>query len=486
MSETARSMTRSAPARQEHAREVPAREESLQKHMNLAASDVETFPLEDRELELSGERAVAMQRVIWENRRFVSRATCAGLLLSVLIAFLVPQRFKSTARLMPPDQGNSGMAMLAASSNIGAQLGSGLGSLAGNLLGLKSSSDLFIGILQSRTVRDDLIEKFNLRDVYADKRMEDTRDDLSKRTSLAVDLKSGILTIEVVDHDPQRAAAMAGEYAGELDRVVTQLNTSSAHRERVFLESRLTQVKEDLESAEKNFSEFATKNTALDIPTQGKAMIEAAATLEGQLIAARTELQGLKQVYADGNVRVRATQARVDELQQQLDKNLSGTANGPAVAGGANRPSLYPSIRELPALGIGYADLFRNTKVQETVFQTLTQEYEMAKVEEAKETPSVKILDYPDVPEKRSFPPRLWIVALGTMIALGASVTWIFSKRAWDQTDDLDPQKVFAREVLYTLQAHLPWGEKNGTRAGAINDVWSHLPRSKERPRTED
>jgi capsule polysaccharide export protein KpsE/RkpR len=304
-----------------------------------------------------------------------------------------------------------GMAMLAAASgNIGAQLGSGLGSMAGDLLGLKSSSDLFIGILQSRTVQDELVNKFELRKVYSDRRMEDAREDLGKRTNLSVDRKSGILTIQVVDHDPKRAAALAGEYAGELDRVVTQLNTSSAHRERVFLEDRLTQVKQDLESAEKNFSEFATKNTALDIPTQGRAMIEAAATLEGQLIAAQTELQGLKQVYADANVRVRATQARVAELRQQLEKNLGGNTGGPGAANGQNRHSLYPSIRELPALGVGYADLYRNTKIQEAVFQTLTQEYELAKVQEAKETPSVKILDPPDVPEKRSFPDRKSVV----------------------------------------------------------------------------
>ena len=200
--------------------------------------------------------------------------------------------------------------------------------------------------------------------------------------------------------------------------VVTQLNTSSAHRERVFLEDRLTQVKQDLETAEQNFSQFATKNTALDIPTQGKAMIEAAATLEGQLIAAQTELEGLKQVYADGNVRVRSTQARVDELRRQIEKSLGSKSGDPGTGNGQNRQSLYPSIRELPALGVGYADLYRNTKVQEAVFQTLTQEYELAKVQEAKETPSVKVLDPPNVPEKKSFPPRLLIVALGTALTM--------------------------------------------------------------------
>jgi capsule polysaccharide export protein KpsE/RkpR len=274
---------------------------------------------------------------------------------------------------------------------------------------------------------------------------------------------------------------MAGEYVSELNRVVTELNTSSAHRERVFLEDRLIRVQQDLESAEKNFSEFATKNTALDIPTQGKAMIEAAATLEGELIAAQTELEGLKQVYADGNVRVRSTQARVDELRRQIEKSLGSKSGDPGSGNGQNRQSLYPSIRELPALGVGYADLYRNTKIQEAVFQTLTQEYELAKVQEAKETPSVKVLDAPDVPEKKSFPPRLLLIVLGAMVAMVSSVFWIFSKQAWEQTEQEDPQKVFAREVIYTVRARLFSVATNGSGPGSMSSkVWSLIRGSKE------
>jgi hypothetical protein len=146
-------------AAQSRAREAPFRED-----LAMAQTDVETFPDERRELELGRARAVARQRLVWENRRFIFRAAMSGFLLSALMALLIPKRFESTARLMPPDQASPGMAMLAAAGgNLGAQLGSGLGSVAGDLLGLKSSSDLFIGILQSRTVQDDLINKFDLK-----------------------------------------------------------------------------------------------------------------------------------------------------------------------------------------------------------------------------------------------------------------------------------------------------------------------------------
>jgi uncharacterized protein involved in exopolysaccharide biosynthesis len=432
------------------------------------------------------DRAAAWLRLVWCSRGFILRAMWIGLVLATLIAFLIPKRFQSATRLMPPDQGSSGMAMLAAASgSLGAQLGSGLGSMAGDLLGLKSSSDLFIGILQSRTVQDDLINKLDLKKVYSVRQMGDARQQLSNRTSLSADRKSGIITIEVVDGSPKRAAAIAGEYVNELNNVVTQLNTSSAHRERVFLEDRLTQVKQDLESAEKTFSEFASKNTALDIPAQGKAMIEAAATLEGQLVSAQTELQSQKQVYADGNVRVRATQARVDEIQRQLQK-FGGKFDDVASHSENGDQSIYPSIRQLPLLGVSYADLYRSTKVQEAIFQTLTQEYEVAKVEEAKETPSVKVLDPPDVPEKKSFPPRLLIMTLGTMLAIAGSVLWVLGKQLWNQIEPGNSQKALAQEVIRTLRARMPWGATNGSGPIPISSkIWKRFRRSQEQTRSD-
>ena len=471
--------------------ESSAHEVATPEDIALTQPEVETIN-GGLEREMRRERSVAKQRLVWQNRQFIFHCALAGLLVSVLIAFLIPSRFQSSARLMHPDQGSSGMGMgmalltAATTGSGGGVLGPSMGSVAGDLLGLKNSSDLFLGVLQSRTVQDDLINKFDLKKVYWDRRMEDAREDLGKHTSLSADRKSGIISIQVEDGNPKRAAAMAEEYVDALNQVVTHLNTSSAHRERVFLEERLAQVKQDLESAEKNFSEFASKNTALDVPTQGRAMIEAAATLEGQLIAAQTELEGLKQIYADGNIRVRSTQARVDELRRQLEKNLGGKDGNPGAATAQDRESLYPSIRELPALGVGWADRYRNTKIQEVVYQTLTQQYELAKVQEAKETPSVKILDAPNVPEKRSFPPRTLIVALGTMLTIAGSVWWVFGKHSWEQTSASDPQIIFAHEVIHSVRANLPWASTNGSGPSSIGSkVWGRLRQKQNQPESE-
>jgi uncharacterized protein involved in exopolysaccharide biosynthesis len=482
-------MSEGAPTR---ARALPAQEDAVAVQPN-----VESIPA-NGDFTLERQLFVNRQRLVWENRTFSFKAAAIGLILSTALAFLIPNRFESTARLMPPDQSGSGMGMamlaMAGGGGAGSQLGSSssLGSMVGDLLGLKGSSDLFVGVLQSRTVQDDLINKFNLRDVYWDRRMEDARKDLGKHTTVSADRKSGIISIQVEDKSPQRAAAMAGEYVSELNQMVTQLNTSSAHRERVFLEDRLVQVNRDLEAAEKNFSEFASKNTALDIPTQGRAMIEASAQLEGQLIAAETELQGLRQVYADGNVRVRAMQARVDELQHELKKNLGSESGDPLSsntskgAGRQNQQSLFPTIRQLPVLGVGYADLYRNTRVEEAIFQVLTQEYELAKVEEAKETPSIKVLDSPYIPDKKSFPPRLLIIALGTMLSVAVGICWVFGKNSWDQTEQGDPQKELAQEVIHAIRSHTPWSATNGSKSNANgNEIWNRSSRTQDQTKSD-
>ena len=437
----------------------------------LAGSSNHTDPTGER---AARERVVGKLRLLWNQRQIIFRVMGAALVLSTLIAFLIPKRFESTTRLMPPTEGSAGMALLASmaggrsGSAGGASLGSssGLGSIAGDLLGMKSSGALFIGILQGTTVEDDLINKFDLRKLYRDKYWEDARKDLEDKTDVTEDRKSGIIVIRVTDKSPQRAAAMAQEYVDELKRLLTQVDTSSAHRERVFLENRLAQVKDDLEAAEKNFSEFASKNTALDIQAQGKAMIEAGASLEGQLIGAETELQSLKQIYSDNNVRVRTMQARVNELQHQVEK-LGGKFDSVTGPNAEPNQSIYPSIRKLPLLGVSYADLYRNAKLQEAIFETLTQGYELAKVQEAKESPSVKVIDPPNVPQKKSYPHRLLVILVGTLFPSLLGVIWILGSARWTEIDQQDPGKVFVLEVFKTMATHLPSASTNGSSATA-------------------
>jgi capsule polysaccharide export protein KpsE/RkpR len=431
---------------------------------------------DEREIDFDSfeERWITRLRLLWSKRKLLGRVAAIGLVCGAVIALLLRSEYQSSVQLMPPDgQSGSGMAMLAA---LTAKTGGAISGLAGDLLGVKGSGDLFVGMLRTRTVEDRLIQKFDLRKAYRVKLEEDARKDLEKNTGINADRKSGIISITVTDRNPQRAAALAQAYVDELDALVAQVSVSSARRERMFLEERLKTVKIDLDQASQDLSQFSSKNGTIDLKEQGRAMVEGAAKLQGELIAAESELKGLMQIYAPNNVRVRSVQARVSELRSDLDK-IGGS---PDVANAADdaKSAGYPSIRQLPILAVTYADLYRRTKVQEAVYETLTQEYELAKVQEAKETPSVRILDEPVVPERKSFPPRTLITLACGLLAFCGGVLLVLARSKWQQIDPGRPSKVFADEMLHSVAARMPWAPPNGSRLhAATHYAWLRLVR---------
>ena len=415
------------------------------------------------ELDAAGFRTKVVERLrlLFEKRALLVKSFLGGLASGCLIAFLIPASYQASVQLMPPDnQTSSSLAMLAA---LTAKTGAGAGAVAGDLLGIKSSGALFVGILRSRTVGDRLAERFDLRKLYSLRLAEDARKKLADNTEVSEDRKSGILSITVTDREPRRAAAMAQAYVDELNQLVAQLSTSSAHRERIFLEERLRAVKLDLDEASRQFSEFASKNSAIDIKEQGRAMLQGAAAVEGELIASESELKGLEEIYTPNNVRVRAIRARITELRRQLD-NLGGKSLLPAGpnADSASTSSQYPTLSKLPLLGVAYTDLYRRMQIQEAVYETLTQQYELAKVQEAKETPSVKVLDAASVPQKKSYPPRLLFTFLGGFLALGGALASVLLHSRWQGLEANDPGKQLALEVFHAVKAGIPWAHSNG------------------------
>jgi len=380
--------------------------------------------------------------LLWDHRRTLVRVAVVALVLSAAFAFLIPKRYESVARLMPPEQPSSGVAMLAALS--GHSLGglSGLGNLAG-LLGGRTSSALFIDLLQSRTISDHLIDRFNLQHVYKKRYRIDTVKYLAHHTTVVDDKKSGVITITFSDTDPQRAQAITQAYLDELNSIVTRANTSSARREREFIERRLVSVQADLHAAESALGQFSSTNATLDIKEQTHAMVDAAAKLQAELIVGQSELDSLQQIYGEGNVRVRAARARIGVLQTELTK-MSGNGE---ISDSGESSELYPSLRQLPRLAVPWADLYRRVRIQETVFELLSQQYEMARIEEAKDTPVVAVIDQPLVAEKKSFPPRLLMILLLSVVAVGATSFYIILTSMWEHLGPCDPRKVLAQEM---------------------------------------
>lgn len=411
-----------------------------------------------------GHWAVRMM-VLWRHRRRLARVAAISLLTSLAIAFLIPKQYKSTASIMPPDQQGSGAMMLAALASHSGALGNleGLSSLAGGLLGGHTTSALFTSLLHSGTVTGHLIDRFDLQRVYRKRYRIDTAKHLAHLTTVTTDKKSGVITIEVEDTNRERARDLAQAYLDELNKLVTLSNTSAAHRERLFIEQRLHTVQTSLEQAELELSAFSSKSSTVDIKEQTRAMVDAGARVQAELLVEQSGLQSLRQIYGDGNVRVRETQARIASLQRELTQMTGSSAplvsddvQDDAVPGAAgDKGELYPPLRQLPRLAVPYADLYRRVKVQEAVFELLTQQYEMARIQEAKDIPVVSVIDSPSIAEKKSFPPRLWLTLALTFLSVAATAALILMREHWATVGPSDPRKVLAAEVLPVMRVRI-------------------------------
>jgi uncharacterized protein involved in exopolysaccharide biosynthesis len=402
--------------------------------------------------------------LLWGHRRILVRITAIAFLVSLGIVLILPKQYKSSASIMPPDQQSSGAMMLAALTSHSGNLGA-LGSLAGGLLGAHTSTELFIDLLQSASVSGHLIDRFNLQHVYRNRYRIDTVKHLARVTKITENKKSGVITIEVEDTDRARARDLAQGYLDELNNLVLRTSTSSAHRERVFIEQRLAKVKADLETAQLQLGEFSSKNSTIDLKEQTRAMVDAGARVQAELLIEQSGLESLRQIYGDGNVRVHETEARIASLKGDLarmtgssaplsDEDLHGATTADP-GGGEKEGALYPPLRQLPRLAVPYADLYRTVRVQETLFELLTQQYEMSRMEEAKDVPPVNVIDFPGLPERKSSPHRVLLTLLLTFLSFACASTTILLRSHWATIDTSDPRKALAAEVLFVLRRRI-------------------------------
>jgi len=401
--------------------------------------------------------------LLWKARRFLFGVLWKSALLATIAAFLIPKHYESVVRIVPAESSTSGgsssmMGLLSKAMGGGdGSSGLGMGLDAASLLGAKTPAAFYVEVLKSRTVQDRLINSFDLRARYRKLTYYEARKKLTKFTDIEQDSKSGVITLKVTDYEPKVAAQIANAYIQELNRLAVDLNTSSAHREREFLEERLKTAKQDLSRASLDLSQFTSRNSMVDPQNEGKAMMDAASRLQGELIAHETELKGLQEIYSNDNVRVRTLNARIAELRVQLKKIVGSSvvAGKDASTPDASGPNsgLYPSMRTLPTLGSRYADLYREAKIQEAVYAFVTQQYELAKIQEAKEVPIVRVMDAGEVPEKKSSPIRSLIVGLSVLSALTLACFWVIGKHHWEHVSANDPYRLLAAEISAEVRA---------------------------------
>ena len=385
------------------------------------------------------EKIIELLELYWKRRILAISIIGAGIVLSVAYAFTLKNYYVSSTSLMPQDNSSPYSSMLSMFSGSGPSA-----SLGSEALGLSTPSELQMSILQSRTVADAMVARFDLMNYYKAPSIELARKMLFGDTKIEQDKKSGLITIGVTSDSPQLACKMADGYVVELNRVLTENSTSAARRERQFLEERLKQVKLDLDDSSKALSQFSTKTMTLDIPNQARSVVEGSQRLESLISEGQSQLAALRETYSEDNYRVKAIEARNAELQRQLE--LLGGATRAANSGGTKRDSPYPSASELPKLGLTYSDLERNVRADEAIWESLTKQYEMARVQEAKEIPTIHVLDPAFIPSHKAGPRRSLIVYIGTLVAVFLSFIVIFGQAGWQYLgEDSLPKRLMAR-----------------------------------------
>jgi capsule polysaccharide export protein KpsE/RkpR len=403
---------------------------------------------------------------LWLRRARIGRWVVLGFALSLIVAWRYP-KFESTVQIMPPEGSPSALSGLLPALT----KSPGLTSLATDLMGAKTTGALFIKVLESRTVQDDLIRKFDLQKRYRLDYWDETRRKLDSRTSITEDKKSGVIALTVRDRDPRLAMDLANGYVEELGLVMGKVSTSAARQERIFIEQRLAEETKNLQQAEQQFSQFASANMALNVPEQMKVTVEAAARLQGELIATRAQIEGLKQTYTDENIRVKSAQAHLHELERALAKINSGQS---AASGFQDSSNPYPSVKNLPLLGVQWTDLYRNSKIRETVVEFLTQQYEMARIQEAKENVAVKVLDSASTPEHK-YPNWVLLTVAGTFLfSILACMGYLWKDR-WDRWDRDDPRRMLIVQVLESGPGRIISGRGIFRRRVAKPDQMSQL-----------
>ncbi len=351
-----------------------------------------------------------------QRKRFIILSGFSIAVLTAIFVLIMPQTFTATATIMPPQKDNSASALLG-------QLG-GLASLAGSgggagMLGLKNPADLYIGLLQSETIEDALVHRFDLMQVYRCKKITDARKNLNSRTTILAE-KSSLISIAVKDRSPNRAAAISNAYIQQLQNLMSHLAVTEASQRRMFFQQQLEIEKNKLSDAEVALETTERKTGIIQPQGQAQAVIGTVMQLQAQISAREVELGALRTSATDQNPQVVTLQSQISGLRTQLADFEKGHPESAAITGDVLTPT-----SQVPAASLEYIRRMRDMKYHETLFELMARQYEMAKVDEAKQGQMLQIVDPALVPEKRSWPPRTLLTLVAFIFGLMISSLWV-------------------------------------------------------------
>lgn len=331
--------------------------------------------------------------------------------LALVVGFVLPKWYTAAARIMPPQQSQS---------NAVAILGQ-LGALAGGVsqgLGLRNPSDVYVAMLKSRTIADALIKRFDLMKLYDEDTLVETRKELLKRSSI-VAAREGIITIEVEDKSAQRAADIANAYVEELRNITLSLAVSEASQRRLFFEGQLKKSKTDLANAEGELKRFTSQAGLVSPQGQVSLAVGAAAALRAQIAAKEIQLTAMRSFATENNPDLIRTAQELVGLRAEMAK-MEKNAN-------ASKGDVFVPFGQASEMGLEYIRKYRDVKYYETLFEVLAKQYEIARIDEAKDATLIQALDPAIAPDKRSWP-KPWLFSVlgllsGLLVAIVAAIT---------------------------------------------------------------
>jgi tyrosine-protein kinase Etk/Wzc len=401
--------------------------------MNSVISD-------ERMIAASGFKAeVSILDLFWllfSRRRALLIGTASFTVLALLTALPLPNRYTATTAMLPPQQDHSMEAALLSQASSGLGM---LGSLAQQTLGLKNPNDMQVALIQSRTVENALIHNFDLMNVYHDKRESDARKDLERNTSIDSGLKDGLIRISVTDRSPARAAEIANGYVDGYRKLSASLAESEASQRRLFFEQELVKESDKLADAEEALANVEQRTGLIEPQGQATAVIQSVAALRSQIATKQVQIDAMRKFAADQNPDLQIAEQELVGLRQQLAQMGTDTHT-------QSGEFLMPK-GTVPQAALEYARRLRAVKYQEAIFSFLETQFELAKMQEAKEGSVIQVVDPAVAPDKKSGPPRTLIVLGGLIGGLLLTTLWIFFTESLSLAHK-DPQ---SRELLDSL-----------------------------------
>jgi tyrosine-protein kinase Etk/Wzc len=351
--------------------------------------------------------------VLARHWRMVGLVTLAGTAIMLVVSLVLPKWYEAKVSMMAPKR--SAMQTMMFPQNAGALAAMDLLSFMGG----GTEPNVLADILQCRTVTDAVIKKYDLQKRYDKKTIEETRKTLWRHARVDVERKSSVITLRVEDWSPEVARDMAATIADEANRLNNRISAVRAGQERRFLAARLVESKQDLERAEVALRDFSTKHKILDLKEQTKASIEAVARIRGEIMARDVMLSYVNSFAGEGEANKQRLRREVAELRRQLARLEEGSAaaGGAAVIHKDGSGSVVTPIAELPELALEYVRRYRDLKIQETIFELLTKQHELAKLAEASDTANAQIIDEPVAATYKVRPKRAYYVIFGFLVS---------------------------------------------------------------------